>query len=109
MDATDVPLLDQRPAEAISPRALIVDDDPGFLLGLAELVRREGFTVASAGSLKQAREEIAASTPDILLVDLRLPDGSGLDLLAGLEPAQAPELVLITGNASVETAVGVQA
>jgi two-component system response regulator AtoC len=88
-----------------SPRALIVDDDPGFLLGLAELVRREGFAVASAGSLKQAREEIAASPPDILLVDLRLPDGSGLELLAGFEPATAPEVVLITGNASVETAV----
>jgi len=105
MDATDVPLLDQRSAEAISPRALIVDDDPGFLLGLAELVRREGFTVASAGSLKQAREEIAASSPDILLVDLHLPDGSGLDLLTAFEPTAAPELVLITGDASVETAV----
>jgi DNA-binding NtrC family response regulator len=105
MDATDVPLLDQRSAEAISPRALIVDDDPGFLLGLAELVRREGFTVASAGSLKQAREEIAASSPDILLVDLRLPDGSGLDLLTAFEPNTAPEVVLITGDASVETAV----
>ncbi len=31
------------------PRALIVDDDPGFLAGLAELVKREGFAVASAG------------------------------------------------------------
>jgi DNA-binding NtrC family response regulator len=105
MDATDVPLLDQRSAEAISPRALIVDDDPGFLLGLAELVRREGFTVTSAGSLKQAREEIAASSPDILLVDLHLPDGSGLDLLTAFEPITAPEVVLITGDASVETAV----
>ncbi len=105
MDAPDVPPLAPQAKAAASPRALIVDDDPGFLLGLAELVRREGFTVASAGSLKQAREEIAANPPDILLVDLRLPDGSGLDLLAGLEPATAPEVVLITGDASVETAV----
>ena len=43
--------------------------------------------------------------PDILLVDLHLPDGSGLDLLEGFEPASAPEVVLITGSASVETAV----
>jgi two-component system response regulator AtoC len=105
MDAPDVPPPDPRSSAATSPRALIVDDDPGFLLGLTELVRREGFAVASAGSLKQAREEIAANPPDILLVDLRLPDGSGLDLLAGLEPTTAPELVLITGSASVETAV----
>src|SRR5512135_315418 len=102
MDAPDVPPADRRKA---APRALIVDDDQGFLLGLAELVRREGFVVATAGSLKQAREEIAAEAPDILLVDLRLPDGSGLDLLAGFESAAAPEVLLITGDASVETAV----
>jgi len=105
MDAPDAPPLSPQAKAEASPRALIVDDDPGFLLGLAELVRREGFAVASAGSLKQAREEIAANPPDILLVDLRLPDGSGLDLLAGLEPTTAPEVVLITGDASVETAV----
>jgi DNA-binding NtrC family response regulator len=105
MDATDVSSADPLLKAAASPRALIVDDDPDFLLGLAELVRREGFTVASAGSLMQAREQIAASPPDILLVDLGLPDGSGLDLLAGFEPTTAPEVVLITGDASVETAV----
>jgi hypothetical protein len=50
MDAPDDPLPDPRSKAAASPRALIVDDDPGFLLGLTELVRREGFAVASAGS-----------------------------------------------------------
>jgi len=89
----------------LTPRALIVDDDPGFLQGLCELVKREGFSVTSAGSLKQAREEIAANPPDILLVDLHLADGTGLDLLADFEPTSAPEVVLITGSASVETAV----
>ena len=84
---------------------MIVDDDLGFLAGLAELVKREGFAVQSASTLKQAREEIAANPPDILLVDLHLPDGSGLDLLEGFEPGSAPEVVLITGSASVETAV----
>ncbi len=86
-----------------TPRALIVDDDPAFLEGLTELVRREGFVVSSASSLKQAREALAANPPDILLVDLNLPDGTGLDLVEGLDPA--PEVVLITGQASVETAV----
>ena len=73
-----------------TPRALIVDDDPGFLAGLAELVKREGFAVPSAATLKQARAEIAANPPDILLVDLHLPDGSGLDLLEGFEPGVGP-------------------
>jgi two-component system, NtrC family, response regulator AtoC len=87
------------------PRALIVDDDPGFLLGLSEVVKREGFAVTGAGTLKQAREEIAVSLPDIVLVDLQLPDGSGLELLGDFEGSESPEVVLITGNASVETAV----
>jgi two-component system, NtrC family, response regulator AtoC len=86
-------------------RALIVDDDPGFLAGLSELVRREGFDVRGAVNLKQAREEIAANPPDILLVDLHLPDGSGLALLEDFEPRSAPEVILITGSASLDTAV----
>ena len=105
MDAPDVPPPDPASKAAASPRALIVDDDPGFLLGLTELVRREGFAVASAGSLKEARAEIAANPPDILFVDLRLPDGNGLSLLEDFDSASAPEVVLITGSASLETAV----
>lgn len=87
-----------------APRALVVDDDLEVLKVLAELVEREGFAVTCAPTLKQAREAIAATTPDIVLIDIRLPDGSGLELLDGLGPA-APEVVLITGQASVETAV----
>jgi two-component system, NtrC family, response regulator AtoC len=88
-----------------APRALIVDDDLEVLQVFTEFVKREGFVVSVASTLRQAREEIAASPPDILLVDVQLPDGSGLDLLDGLDPAADPEVVLITGNASVETAV----
>jgi DNA-binding NtrC family response regulator len=91
-------------SETAGPRALIVDDDPEVLKVLGELVQREGFAVTSAPTLKEAREVIAATAPDILLIDIHLPDGSGLELLEGLGPG-APEVVLITGQASVETAV----
>jgi len=86
------------------PRALIVDDDPEIARVLAEVVEREGFAVTCAATLADARQEIAATVPDVLLVDIHLPDGSGVELLEGLGPA-APEVVLITGSASVETAV----
>jgi two-component system response regulator AtoC len=86
------------------PRALIVDDDPDIANILSNLVDGEGFTVTCVSSLARARQEIAATVPDILLVDIHLPDGSGVELLEGLGPA-APEVVLITGQASVETAV----
>jgi two-component system, NtrC family, response regulator HydG len=87
------------------PHALIVDDDLSFLLGLAEVVGREGFTTATASSLAQARTEMGKQTPDVLLTDLQLPDGSGLDLLQDNVGPGNPEVILITGHASVETAV----
>jgi two-component system, NtrC family, response regulator AtoC len=86
------------------PHALVVDDDTNFVLGLAEIVGREGFTTKTANSIKEARAELAKSLPDVLLVDLKLPDGSGIDLLNELEGGAA-EVVFITGQASVDTAV----
>ena len=89
------------------PQALIVDDDRGFAEGLARLVKAEGCDVTTVFSLAEARARILQSRPDIVLADLRLPDGSGADLLEGLEGGPMPELVLITAHASVETAVDV--
>jgi two-component system response regulator AtoC len=85
------------------PHALIVDDDTSFQLGLAEAVRLEGFTASTASSLAEARQQIASAVPDVLFVDLSLPDGTGLDLIDSMETI--PETVLITGQASMETAV----
>jgi two-component system response regulator AtoC len=86
------------------PHALLVDDDVNFILGLAEVVGREGFTTKTAHSLKEARAEIGKTPPDALLVDLHLPDGSGLDLFKELEGNPA-EVILITGQATIDTAI----
>ena len=87
------------------PHALLVDDDVNFVLGLAEVVGREGFTTKTATSLKEARNEIAKAPPDVLLIDLHLPDGSGLDLVKEFEENPGSEIVLITGHGTIETAV----
>ena len=60
--------------------ALIVDDDADHLEGLAELVAREGFTTRTATTLAEARAAIAEAVPDVVLTDLVLPDGNGLEL-----------------------------
>jgi two-component system response regulator AtoC len=86
------------------PHALIVDDDLSFQLGFAEAVRQEGFTTSGAGSVEEARKELAREAPDVVFFDLQLPDGTGLDLLPDLDGGPV-ETVLITGQASVETAV----
>jgi two-component system, NtrC family, response regulator HydG len=87
------------------PHALIIDDDLSFQLGLAEVVRQEGFTTATAASLQQARQELSTKAPDVVFVDLHLPDGNGMELLQQEDGLPLPETVLITGQASVETAV----
>jgi len=87
------------------PHALVVDDDPNFLLPLAELVEREGFTTSVASSLKDARALIGSAPPDLILTDLFLPDGKGIDLLADLDTTLPTQVILVTGHASVDTAV----
>ncbi len=87
------------------PDALVVDDDPGFQDALARLVRAEGFSVETAATLEEARGRLDERVPDLALVDLTLPDGSGLDLVRELEPRARTEIVLVTGNASVDSAV----
>src|SRR5687767_3107663 len=88
------------------PHSLIVDDDRNFSAGLSELVSREGFTTSTAHNLKEARAELGKTYPDVTLVDLNLPDGSGLDLLHDIEAGGGGgQVILITGHASVDTAV----
>jgi DNA-binding NtrC family response regulator len=87
------------------PHALAVDDDPNFLSALAELIEGQGFTTNTALTLRDARAQVSHRTPDVALVDLYLPDGSGIDLLKDLESGASTEVVLMTGHADVESAV----
>jgi DNA-binding NtrC family response regulator len=85
--------------------ALIVDDDVDSAATLRDLVGGEQFTVALAHTLLDARRQIALQPPDIVLLDLQLPDGSGMDLFADEQLVANSEIVLITGHASLETSI----
>jgi len=87
------------------PHALLVDDDELFLAALAEAVSRESFSTRTATTLAAAKRAIAGGAPDVVLIDLHLPDGNGMELLEDLSAFPTTEVVLITGRASVETAV----
>jgi len=84
---------------------LIVDDDDDFRSSVTMLVAREGFRTREAGTLAKARAEIAEGVPDVVLLDLKLPDGDGLALLADEDASALTEFVVITGHAAVESAV----
>ena len=87
------------------PNALLVDDNPDTLDALTELLRVEGFTTSTAPTLDKARAALQKQVPDVVLLDLNLPDGSGMSLLDVVDDLKAPAVVLITGHASVSTVV----
>jgi len=85
--------------------ALIVEDEPDAAKMMAALIATEDFTVATANSLRDARRQIALQQPDIVLLDLQLPDGNGLELFEDQDLIAHSEVVLITGHASLETSI----
>ena len=81
---------------------LVVDDDNDAARMMAALITKRQFTVATANTLRDARRQIALQRPDLLLLDLQLPDMSGEDVLAGLRGC--PEtagiaVVVLSGSA----------
>jgi DNA-binding NtrC family response regulator len=92
-------------AKTPMPQALIVDDEPNTLAAMSEIVELEGFATTSVGTLADARAAIESQAPDLLLMDLMLPDGQSLELLKDLNPAQKTEVILITGNATMDSAI----
>ena len=88
------------------PTLLIVDDEAVLARNLVKLFTRLGFEAHHAAAIGEA-ERIVASTPvDVVLLDLRLPDGSGLDLLGALLTADADlPVIMMTAYGSVTDAV----
>jgi two-component system response regulator AtoC len=85
--------------------ALIVEDDADAARMMAGLVSAQGFSAATAISLGEARRQFAVKQPDVVLLDLHLPDGDGLALLREQELIADSEVVLITGHASLESSI----
>ncbi len=86
---------------------LVVDDEAVFRVLAEEALSSEGFEVTTAGTLRKAREEIERISPDIVILDRRLPDGDGIDFLKALRadgPA-APVVLVVTAYGDVENAV----
>jgi two-component system response regulator AtoC len=84
---------------------LVVDDERDAAESMAMLISAAGFTVSTAGTLRDARRQIAMREPDLVLLDLRLPDGSGMTLFDDAVLRSRTEVVFVTGHGDVETSV----
>jgi len=87
------------------PTVLIVDDERNFAESL-KLAIEDAYEVSDADSLRQAREILKENIPDAILLDVRLPDGEGIELLRELkESGRRPVVIVMTAHATVESAV----
>ncbi|MGN6819047.1 MAG: nitrogen regulation protein NR(I) [Sphingomonas sp.] len=85
---------------------LVLDDDAAIRTVVAHALRRAGHHVTTTASLTEFNRELRAATPDVVISDVVLPDGNGLDMVAGLAQAypQLPVIVLSAQN-TLTTAV----
>ena len=87
-------------------RILVIDDEDGIRQGCCRVLRPQGYTVETAGNFKEGLRKIKEEIFDLVLIDVMLPDGRGIDLLKPIRERD-PETVsiIITGYATVELAV----
>ena len=85
---------------------LLVDDDKPFLTRLARAMETRGFQVLTAESVAEGIEHVRKTPPGYAVVDLRLGDGNGLDVIAALHQTKPDaRAVVLTGYGNIATAV----
>ena len=83
---------------------LIVDDEADFLATYDRLLRRQGYRTITAGSRQAALEALEGERPDLIIADLRLADGDGLDVVrAARARLRPPPVIVVTGFSSGES------
>ena len=100
-------MADQTPLEiGDDPSLLLLDDDEPFLRRLARAMEKRGFDVTEAQSVEEGKRAVAQKPPAYAVVDLRLEDGNGLDVVEALR-TQRPDarIVVLTGYGAIATAV----
>lgn len=92
--------------DAAKPSLLVVDDDDVYRERLARALRDRGLDVRTAATLDAGREEAERDSPEMAVLDLRMPDGTGLELLRDLLALDPnTRVIMLTGWGSIATAV----
>ena len=96
-----------QPDELPEDRSLIiVDDDKAFLQRIVRAMEQRGFEVRSASTVSEGVDLIRQKPPAFAIVDMRLEDGNGLDVIAELSRARADSrAIVLTGYGNIATAV----
>jgi len=90
----------------VTRRVLLVDDDPGAAAGLEALLEAMEWEVRRAETARQAYVEFAAFSPDVVLLDVELPDASGIDVLQQLKGySESTPVIMISGAGTIDRVV----
>ncbi|MDE2483291.1 MAG: response regulator transcription factor [bacterium] len=89
-------------------RIVIVDDEPQIGEVLSAYLEREGFATAVRESVAGALAELEAGLPDLMILDITLPDGSGLDILRSVQERGVPVIMLTARAEEVDRIVGLE-
>jgi len=88
------------------PNLLIVDDEPDFCFALGEILKAEGFRIKSVNTGRAAVAEVEKQPPDLVLLDLELPDLKGIEVLEKIKQVDRDlPVIIITGYGKVVSAV----
>ena len=94
---------------SVARRVLVVEDEPEISEILEGYLHKESFDAAVAGTVAGALAEIEQRPPDLVLLDIGLPDGSGLDVLRKVNEGQRiPTIVLTTRSEEIDRIVGLE-
>ncbi len=89
---------------AATARILVVDDDPYFLRVLSRILSDQKFQVTTASGAAEATRALRENSFDVVVSDLRLPDGDGLSILEGIRQAgSSVPVVIITAYGEVDS------
>lgn len=93
-----------------NPHILIVDDDSEILDLLSKYLRSQGFDVTEASSVADFRAKLSAASPDMVVLDIMLPDGSGLDTCRDLRlnGVKTPIILLTAVTEEVDRILGLE-
>jgi DNA-binding NtrC family response regulator len=88
------------------PMLLVVDDEPGVLHLISRFAREQGFDVSTASTGAEALEVLESRRPAVAMVDLRMPDVGGLDVLRSIRDVDPDcQVILMTAHATVDSAI----
>ncbi len=90
-----------------SLKVLLIDDEVEFIENISEILQLKGYTVAIAANGEEGINAISEDDFDVIVLDLRMPGLSGMDVLRKIMPSRktAPEVIILTGFASIDSAL----